>query len=676
MNSLFRDKQFINLLFSFIILFLAEGVLSEKCIAQSKIDSLKELLHKDLNTEENIRVQIELANEYLSINPLKAEEYLSQLEIAIDSNSTKEIIIEYLLVKSKKERQEGNYKQAKITALKALEITNSYSNTLKYKANIYNSLGLIEDDDSNIETAINHQLKALRFAENLDNSDLLASILADIGRAYLYLSEYDIAKSYFQRAISIKVASNSNDIKLAAYYTNLSNCLDAEAKYDSSLLYLDNAIQINLRNKNIVKLITSYNNKAYTLLLMKRYAEAEKIIQLALQLANSKEVIEAEKMYPYSTYAEILIAQNRINEASSMLEKSVELSKKYNDLYLAKYNLDLLYNIYLKKENYQQALAYFKQKSIVKDTIYNVSSRKEIEKLALEYDTEKKNKAIELLNKENEINAIKLKKSNQLVLAFLMVAILSVLVVSLLWLHQKNKRKTDKIIKEAMQRGFEKQLANSELQALRAQMNPHFLFNCLNSINSFIIKNEQEKASEYLSKFSKLIRRVLSNSKSSKVTLANELEALELYIELEALRFNEKFSYKISVDSEIETDYIEIPPLIIQPYVENSIWHGLMHKTNGTGALNIDIRKEEEALVCIIEDNGIGREAAKQVKSKTAIKRKSYGMNITKERLQYINYNNGHNGKKETTNIDVIDLKDEAGNPTGTRVMIKIKAEK
>jgi LytS/YehU family sensor histidine kinase len=207
-------------------------------------------------------------------------------------------------------------------------------------------------------------------------------------------------------------------------------------------------------------------------------------------------------------------------------------------------------------------------------------------------------------------------------------------------------------------------------------MNPHFLFNCLNSINSFIIKNEQEKASEYLSKFSKLIRRVLNNSKSSKVTLANELEALELYIELEALRFNEKFNYKITVDSDIETDYIEIPPLIIQPYVENSIWHGLMHKTNGTGTLRINIRKEDEVLVCIIEDNGIGREAAKQLKSKTAVKRKSYGMNITKERLQYINHSNNHNGKRETTNIDVIDLKDEVGNPTGTRVIIKIKAEK
>ncbi|MEM7187749.1 MAG: histidine kinase, partial [Bacteroidota bacterium] len=199
--------------------------------------------------------------------------------------------------------------------------------------------------------------------------------------------------------------------------------------------------------------------------------------------------------------------------------------------------------------------------------------------------------------------------------------------------------------------------------------NPHFLFNCLNSINSFIIKNEQEKASEYLSKFSMLIRKVLSNSKASKVTLADELEALELYIEMEALRFNNSFEHSITVGKEVEKDYLEIPPLIIQPYVENSIWHGLMHKSNGTGRLHVDIQQEDDTLICTIEDNGIGREAAGRIKSRSVVKRKSFGMNITKERLEHINEK-----AKDTTHVAVIDLKDANGEAAGTRVVIKIVA--
>ncbi|MBV1924766.1 MAG: histidine kinase, partial [Flavobacteriaceae bacterium] len=294
-------------------------------------------------------------------------------------------------------------------------------------------------------------------------------------------------------------------------------------------------------------------------------------------------------------------------------------------------------------------------------------SKKEVEKLALEFETEKKNKAIELLNVEKNLNEIQLKKSKQLQFAFLLAAVLILMILFLLRARHKNKVKTDKLLKESMERSFQMKLADSEMQALRAQMNPHFLFNCLNSINSFIIKNEQEQATEYLSKFSKLIRRVLNNSKEPKVTLGNEIETLKLYIELEALRFNNKFDYSIDIQPNVEIDYLEIPPLIIQPYVENSIWHGLMHKKEGDGKLNINITQEEDHIEVTIEDNGIGRDAASQLKSKSAEKRKSYGMNITSERLK-----NSINSTNETSHVEVIDLIDSNNNSLGTKVIIKI----
>ncbi len=164
-----------------------------------------------------------------------------------------------------------------------------------------------------------------------------------------------------------------------------------------------------------------------------------------------------------------------------------------------------------------------------------------------------------------------------------------------------------------------------------------------------------------------LIRKVLNNSKSPRVTLANELEALDLYIEMEAMRFSNAFTHSITMGDNVEKDYLEIPPLIIQPFVENSIWHGLMHRTDGSGKLMIDIQQENDMLICIVEDNGIGREAAKKIQAKNEIKHKSFGMNITEERLQHINEK-----QKEASHIEVIDLLSSNGEAIGTRVIIKI----
>jgi ligand-binding sensor domain-containing protein len=204
-----------------------------------------------------------------------------------------------------------------------------------------------------------------------------------------------------------------------------------------------------------------------------------------------------------------------------------------------------------------------------------------------------------------------------------------------------------------------------EMQALRAQMNPHFIFNSLNSINRFILQNNKEQASEYLTKFSKLVRLILQNSNATLITLESELEALQLYLELESLRFNHRFSFKISVDDEIEAEIIKVPPLIIQPYAENAIWHGLMHKT-GIGNLEIEIKEEKNFLQIKISDDGIGRKKAGELKSKSAETHKSMGLKITEDRIAMMS-------KEENKGVVVInDLVHADGTAAGTEVMIKI----
>ena len=206
------------------------------------------------------------------------------------------------------------------------------------------------------------------------------------------------------------------------------------------------------------------------------------------------------------------------------------------------------------------------------------------------------------------------------------------------------------------------------MQALRSQMNPHFLFNCLNSIKSYITQNDKNKALNYLNKFAQLIRLILENSKSHSIRLQQELKALQLYIQLERTRFSNTFDYEIQVGEDVNPDFVEIPPLILQPYVENAIWHGLMHKQNGPGFLKIAIDRHGDLLHFVIEDNGIGRQAAQRIKSRDTSKHRSLGMEITSDRLQA-------NGKPVGPQklLEVIDLYDEQQEACGTRVIIRLE---
>jgi LytS/YehU family sensor histidine kinase len=210
------------------------------------------------------------------------------------------------------------------------------------------------------------------------------------------------------------------------------------------------------------------------------------------------------------------------------------------------------------------------------------------------------------------------------------------------------------------------QVAHTRQQALRAQMNPHFIFNCLNSINGFILQNDAATASTFLIKFSKLIRLILEHSNEKTIPLQSELDALKLYIEMEALRFGKKFSYRIDVAPDVQPGALDVPPLILQPFVENSIWHGLLHKEAG-GHLEVRVNRRNGLLECIIEDNGIGRKASQANKPATPTHRKSLGMRLTGERLALLNEQ-----KKTGSAVEVVDLEDAAGKAAGTRVILSM----
>ena len=232
--------------------------------------------------------------------------------------------------------------------------------------------------------------------------------------------------------------------------------------------------------------------------------------------------------------------------------------------------------------------------------------------------------------------------------------------------QQKFRLQLERSTKEQQLSELRHKTSELEMQALRAQMNPHFIFNSLNSINRFILQNNKTQASAFLTKFSKLVRLILQNSQATLISLESELESLELYLQLEALRFNYHFRYKISVLQFLDTSALKLPPLIIQPYVENAIWHGLMHKED-EGQLDIEVSQEGQQLFFKITDNGIGRKTALAFASKSATRHKSMGLKITADRIAMLESNS-----EDESPITIQDLINADGSAGGTEVLIKI----
>jgi tetratricopeptide (TPR) repeat protein len=341
---------------------------------------------------------------------------------------------------------------------------------------------------------------------------------------------------------------------------------------------------------------------------------------------------------------------------------------------------ELLSSLYHKLGNNDSAYEYLTKYNTIKDSVQSKQFLLRIYNSKKDAEDAKKESRIGLLNKDNKIKEQQLKQQatfrNFLIAVFIAMVFAGLYVFRNINLKQKNERLTQEqkeqgwklkeLESENKHVELQKQSAELEMQALRAQMNPHFIFNCLSSINRFILKNESKTASNYLTRFSRLIRMVLINSQRPLVALEEELQMLRLYLDMERLRFKDSFDYSITFLNTIESDNIFIPPLLLQPFCENAIWHGLMQKED-QGRLDIELSMQNNILNCTITDNGIGRERAEEMKSKSAEKEKSMGLKITTERLALLNKERGVH-----TFYDITDLKDENGKATGTKVTLKI----
>ena len=364
-----------------------------------------------------------------------------------------------------------------------------------------------------------------------------------------------------------------------------------------------------------------------------------------------------------------------------IFDKNHELSDSISSLTFLKYihkNLSIVYE----KLNYIDS-AYIELK-IANSINEAIQETKAIEnKNRIRFQYAESSQATENKLQNDLIHSEKQKKEILLYASIVLFILLLYLIYSLNSGNKTNRKLNKAIITiqetqekliQQEQLSFEeklaKQKAEQEMNLLRAQMNPHFIFNALNSIHNCILQKDTQTAASSLTKFSRLIRRILESTRQAVVSLENEISNLELYIQLEQMRFSNKFNYKISIDPEIDINQLNIPPLLLQPFVENSIWHGLMPSKN-IGEILIDIRKQGENLHIKITDNGIGRKRASEIKNKEHNVHTSHGISITKDRLNVFN-----NQSMNSESFTIIDLYNDEGVPTGTQVEFDLAIQK
>ncbi|HZE86498.1 MAG TPA: histidine kinase, partial [Puia sp.] len=332
----------------------------------------------------------------------------------------------------------------------------------------------------------------------------------------------------------------------------------------------------------------------------------------------------------------------------------------------------ILSEVYASLDRTDSSNYYFRKYSLVKEAVLNDLVKAKF----AAYQFEEK---ITLINKENQIQAIQLQKESLLkkilLGSFAALSILAFAFFRISKLKRKNEERKrllaenelqiQKLEAEKKQAEALQQRSELEMKALRARMNPHFIFNCLNSINRFVITHKPEIAADYLTKFAKLMRMVLERSAKPFIPLDEELDALKLYIDLEAIRFERPFTYEIN-NPRFDPSSVLIPTLLIQPFVENAIWHGL-YPREGQGKITIDLKLYDELLLCEISDNGIGRPRSAAMKRNIGEQKQSLGIALTMERLELASTPDpGHTG------VSIRDLTDPDGNNIGTCVVLRI----
>ena len=601
----------------------------------------------------------------------KSENYIKVHDL-VKPFSRDSITIGQLLTTSKS----NNYSFGEAYALNLMGIycrdISQYSKAIDYhnrsleiaRANDYinleisglNMLGVVYRRTDAVRSALDYHKEALTIAEKVEPrtetiKKSIAVSLNSMGNIYLALEQFEVAIESFTKSLSIE-KEVENKLGLAINYHNIGYAKEGLGQLDSALEYYKKSLEYNLQiNSQLGKVIC---NSSIGTVLIKKNKNDEAIVLMTSILEDAKGLRDKFHLTGvYSSLGWAYLKNMDLINSKNYLEKSQELALEYNFKSSVEENYRYLASLAEKEKNYKKAFEYEQLSRQYSDELNEEQNFQYVNDIIIKYDTEKINNKLKSIEQEREIEKLRYRKNKNILIASCLVLFL-IIVISYILYRQSFLQN-------------EKRILTLEQDILRSQMNPHFVFNSLNSIKQYIITNEQKNAVYYLNKFAKLMRKILEASKAKEVTLAEELETIELYFSIENIRFSNEIVLSKKIDETINLHAIKLPSLVLQPFIENSIWHGLSSK-KGSKYIDLEVTKDSDDFISInITDNGIGREQSTRIKENKVIKRKSLGLNLTKERLT-----NFVKAYKNKFSLKFIDLKDANNLPLGTKVILEL----
>ncbi len=622
---------------------------------QQQIDSLKAVLSTQQNDLDKAQTLNTLAGYSLYNNPEASQGYAQEaLTISKKINFTEAQGTAYINL-GNYNIITGKYPEALEYFRLAKDLYESVSET-EFKeqlARVYGSIGIVFSEQSSYDKALQYHLKALRIYENGQDKQRLARVYNNIGIVFKAQKDHFKALNYFIKAYTLQ--DSLDDPTIATTTTNIGNSYLSQKQLKEAKDYYDRALQQFQLHPDSRGMGELYNNLG---VYYQQAGENEKALQSWEKAIYSFEQID-DKFGLSDTYYYLggfYTTQKKYAEAITATQKAQDLAKEIATLEMLVLTEQQLQEIYEQTGDYRQALVHGKEYDRFKDSLVSYQNIRKTIQSEMDFEFEKK----EALHKEQQQQQAAIlgeqSKRHRQQLIFGAVFVFLSVGLGFLFYNRNQLKKTLTL---------QKNLAEYEQKALHLQMNPHFVFNCLGSISSFIVQNGNDSAIKYLAKFSKLMRLTLEYSKESLIPVDKEIEALQNYLELEQLRFNKAFDFSITKDPQIEDD-VALPPLLIQPFVENAIIHGVIPKKE-QGMLSVDFSITNNQLVCTVTDNGIGIKTSQRLKEQSVSVHKSMALDIIRNRLKMI-----ENSTAKSSKLSIEETSDSQGNTTGTRVVLQL----
>ncbi|RSC95870.1 tetratricopeptide repeat-containing sensor histidine kinase [Tenacibaculum singaporense] len=475
------------------------------------------------------------------------------------------------------------------------------------------------------------------------NNYLRLTAYQGLGDVYLVQKNYNQAKANYEKALEIAkknlITPKITDLnsKLAEVFAAQGNTQKADGYFKNSLkLASEENKKRSLKEQQ--KVADFYNrSQRYDEEIQLRKESLKEADDIVVEAENNESLVDSITSQKINyKIGNAYMQKSEYEEAIPYLKKSIADADKNKDLIIQKDATKRLSEVYATVGDYTEALKTYQDYVELVDTLYS-RKEQEIQQVkrfskrisdnqnriaSLEKDKELADSKINLAYKDQQLVQESNKRQKWIIYSLIGGFLLMVLLVYFMFRTNKQQKLANNLL---------------ALKSMRSQMNPHFIFNALNSVNSFIAVNDERSANRYLSEFSALMRSVLENSDEDFIPLTKEIELLELYVKLEHNRFKDKFDYNINIDKSIPLDEYSIPPMLLQPYIENAIWHGLRYKKE-KGNLNISMTyKDSNSIQILIEDDGVGRQQSMEMKTKNQLKQKSKGMSTIKKRIAILN---------------------------------------